>query len=66
MNPDSLDNLNIINMDKAKPIRVHGVIYRSICEASKITNISRRTLVRYLESDKPEHEHVTYVVSEFR
>jgi hypothetical protein len=46
---NNLDNKTIVNMDKAKPILVHGAIYRSIREASKVTKISRHTLLRHLE-----------------
>jgi hypothetical protein len=46
---NNLDNKTIVNMGKAKPIMVHGAIYRSISEASKVTKISRHTLLRHLE-----------------
>lgn len=56
---NNLDNKKIINMDKAKSIIVNSVVYRSIREASEATGISRKTLLRHLESDKPEHAYVT-------
>ena len=55
------NDTNIINIEKAKTVKVHGKIYRSIREASNDTGIARRTLQRHLESNKPEHAYATYV-----
>lgn len=52
---------NLINIEKTYKVRVNNQIYRSIREASKQTNISRRTLKRHLDSSLPEHSYVSYV-----
>jgi hypothetical protein len=54
-------NADIVNIDKALSVMIHGQIYRSIRDAAKATGIARRTLQRHLESDKPEHLYATYV-----
>lgn len=58
--PNILEESNIVNIKKSKPIMVHNVVYRSIRNASLSTGIKRRTLGRHLESNKPEHAYVTY------
>jgi hypothetical protein len=52
---------NLINIEKGYKVRVNNQIYRSIREASKQTNVSRRTLKRHLNSSLPEHSYVSYV-----
>lgn len=52
-------NPKLLNSEKAKPVYVNGVYYRSERYASIKTGISRRTLKRHLESDK--HDYCYYV-----
>jgi len=46
---------NFINIEKAKKVRVHDQVYRSIRQASIQTGINRRTLSRDLDSSKKDY-----------
>ena len=59
--PNILDKANIINIEKSKKVRVHGVEYRSIREAAAATNICRSTIRRHANSNKPEHAYVSVI-----
>ena len=50
------------NLEKAKPVYVHGVYYRSERFASQKTKINRRTLRRHLQSEKHKY---CYYANEF-
>jgi hypothetical protein len=63
---------NIVNMDKAKPISVNGNVYRSASlrerYAAKVLDIDRRTLDRppfgRARSSDPKHDYCFYVESD--
>jgi hypothetical protein len=48
----------LVNIEKAKPVYVNGVYYRSKRYVSKKTGITRRTLRRHLQSNK--HDYCYY------
>jgi GIY-YIG catalytic domain/NUMOD1 domain len=56
-----LEESNMVNMNKARKVKVKGVIYRSVKAAAKETQISARTLTRWLKSPLPEYDDYTYV-----
>ena len=56
---DNILEENLINIEKARKVRVHDQIYRSIREASNQTGICRRTLMRHLNSST--HDYCSFI-----
>jgi len=56
---DNMLEKNFINIEKARKVRVHDRVYRSIREASNQTGISRRTLTRHLNSSS--HDYCSFI-----
>lgn len=60
--PDGpLDSSLLVNIEKAKKVRVGDTVYRSVRYAATKTNLSRRQLLRYIESKEPEFEKYSFV-----
>ena len=54
----------LVNSERANPVSVHGIYYRSERYVSIQTGISRRTLKRHLESDK--HDYCYYAENKIK